>query len=158
MSGTVGIDVGSGGVRAVMLDDQLQVLGREERALPPGSRTAGGGHRLDESVVVEAARAVLDGLCRRLGERPEAVAVCGTAGTLCLHDGAGLPAAAAVAYDDHRHGTGLERVRAWHRQVPRVVGTIRDLARRGRIRAATDGSAVLSYSPPLLSHNGDGRR
>ncbi|HEV7465968.1 MAG TPA: hypothetical protein VGP96_06690 [Candidatus Dormibacteraeota bacterium] len=42
--------------------------------------------------------------------------------------------------------------------VPQVVGTIRDLARRGRIRAVTDGSAVLSYSPPLLSHNGDGRR
>ncbi|MEA2614820.1 MAG: D-ribulokinase [Chloroflexota bacterium] len=120
MSGTVGIDVGSGGVRAVMLDDRLRVLGREERALPPGSRSAGGGHRLDESVLVETARAVLDGLCRRLGERPEAVAVCGTAGTLCLHDGAGLPAAAAVAYDDHRHGTGLERVSAWHRQVPRA--------------------------------------
>ena len=120
MGGTVGIDVGSGGVRAVMLDDRLHVLGREERTLPPGIRSAGGGHRLDESTLIAAAREVLDCLCRRLGERPEAVAVCGTAGTLCLHDGSGRIAADAVAYDDHRHGTGLDRVREWRRQVPRV--------------------------------------
>lgn len=33
--------------------------------------------------------------------------------------------------------------------VPQVVGRIRDLARRGRIRALPDGSAVLSYTPLL---------
>jgi hypothetical protein len=33
--------------------------------------------------------------------------------------------------------------------VPQVVGRIRDLARRGRVRALPDGSAVLSYSPLL---------
>jgi hypothetical protein len=34
--------------------------------------------------------------------------------------------------------------------VPQVVGRIRDLARRGRIRALPDGSAVLSYTPLLV--------
>jgi hypothetical protein len=34
--------------------------------------------------------------------------------------------------------------------VPQVVGTIRDLARRGRVRALPDGSAVLWYAPALV--------
>jgi D-ribulokinase len=114
-----GLDVGSGGVRAVALDSRLRVAARAERPLPRGRRTAHGGHRLDEGAILDAARAVLDEVSRRAGPLA-AIAVSGTAGTLCLRDAAGRRAAEAVAYDDTRHGSGLERVAAWRRRVPRA--------------------------------------
>jgi D-ribulokinase len=120
MGGTVGLDVGSSGVRAVLLDGRLRVAARAELPLPPGRRTAHGGHRLDEAAVLDAARGVLEAVCRDPAGPPAAIAVCGTAGTLCLRDAAGRPPAAAVAYDDARHGGGIDRVLAWRRRVPRA--------------------------------------
>lgn len=119
MGPAVGLDVGSGGVRAVVLDSRLRLAARTEHPLPRGRRTAQGGHRLDEAGILDTVREVLGDAGGRAGP-PAAIAVCGTAGTLCLRDAAGRPAAEAVAYDDARHGSGLERVAAWRRRVPRA--------------------------------------
>ncbi len=122
--GFVGLDVGTGGVRGAVLDENMVVIGREAVRLPPGRRTDDGGHRLDEAVIHNAAARVIEAACARIGTRPAALAVSGTAGTLCFRDQAGERAAAPVAYDDGRFGSGTSRVEAWARLVPNAVRVI----------------------------------
>ncbi len=114
----VGLDLGTGGVRAVVLDERMVVVGQSEARLPPGRRSADGGHRLDERAILDAALGAVEAACASTGARPAALAASGTAGTLCLRDRSGAPAAEAVAYDDGRFGGGLARVEAWARAVP----------------------------------------
>lgn len=126
----VGLDVGTGGVRAVMLDRDGGLVRRVALPLPPGDRS-GGGHELDEAALVATATGTLAELCRVTRRAPEAVCVSSTAGTLCFRDAAGMPAAAAVAYDDRRHGAGLARVRGWRQALP------------GAARVLPAGDAIL---------------
>jgi len=112
-----GIDVGSGGVRVVILDDDGDLVCRSVRPLAPGMRPGDGAHLLDDGAMVETALVTLADACVG-GVPPEAVSVSSTSGTLCFRDARGRAAAEAVAYDDSRHGVGLERVAAWHRRVP----------------------------------------
>lgn len=120
----VGLDVGTGGVRVVVLDENMVVIAREAVRLPPGRRTDDGGHRLDETAILDAAVRVIEAACVSIAARPAALAVSGTAGTLCFRNGAGVPAAEAVAYDDGRFGSGIGREESWARLVPDAVRVI----------------------------------
>lgn len=120
----VGLDVGTGGVRAAVLDENMMVIAREAVRLRPGRRTDDGGHRLDETVILDAAVRVIEAACVSVAARPVALAVSGTAGTLCFRDRAGIPAAEAVAYDDGRFGSGIGRAASWARLVPEAVRVI----------------------------------
>lgn len=119
---TAGVDVGTSGVRAVVLDTTTgRVVARADLKIPPGTRTPDGGHVIDESPVVAAALQVLTRACGQSPEPPVAISVAGTAGTLCFRDANNVACAAAVMYDDARSGTGIERVIAWQKQIRNAV-------------------------------------
>ncbi|MFN2569348.1 MAG: FGGY-family carbohydrate kinase [Candidatus Dormibacteria bacterium] len=118
-----GIDVGTGGVRVVLLDDDGDLVSRSGMRLATGRRTEDGGHLLDDGAIMRTALAALAQACGG-DHRPEAVLVSSTSGTLCLRNLHGEPAAEAIAYDDGRHGGRLARVAAWHRLVHASVRVV----------------------------------
>lgn len=121
---SAGIDVGTSGVRAVVLDtSRRHVVAQAARPVADGVRTPDGGHRIDDDAVVDAALQVLADVARTAGNL-DAVSVAGTAGTLCFRDRDGKPCAPAVAYDDSRFGGGLPRVVAWRARVPAAARVV----------------------------------
>lgn len=121
---SAGIDLGTSGVRAAVLDtEQRRVVAHAALPLPDGERTADGGHLIDDAAVIDAALRALADVAPAAG-RIDALSVVGTAGTLCFRDCDGIACAAAVAYDDSRFGGGLERVAAWRERVPRAVRVV----------------------------------
>ena len=104
----LGIDLGTQGVRAVLLDDSGTVLGRGSAALEPGRRD-GTRHEQDPGqwwiALGAASRQALDGAAA-----PDGVAVDGTSGTVLVQDRDGSPRSAALMYDDARAHGDLESV------------------------------------------------
>ena len=106
----LGIDLGTQGVRAVLLDDSGTVLGRGSAALDPGRRS-GVTHEQDPeqwwTAVGAASRQALAG-----SPPPDGVAVDGTSGTVLVQDRDGRPRSAALMYDDARAGEDLDTVQS----------------------------------------------
>jgi ribulose kinase len=116
---TAGVDVGTSGVRAAVLDTTTgSVVARAHLTIPPGARTPDGGHVIDEAHAVQAALTVLTQVCAESPSPPGAISVAGTAGTLCFRDAGDRVCAPAVMYDDARFGIGIARVLAWKESVP----------------------------------------
>ncbi|MGH7686541.1 MAG: hypothetical protein ACREN2_06975, partial [Candidatus Dormibacteria bacterium] len=116
---TAGVDVGTSGARAVVMDTATgRVVAHAALDVLSGRRTRDGGHRIDDAAIIDAALRVLSRACATARATPAAVSVAGTAGTLCFRDARGDACAPGVAYDDQRFGTGLERVMEWRRLVP----------------------------------------
>ena len=97
---SLGIDIGTSGVRAIAIDATGAVRGQATAAMPPPTRDG-------DSVLQDAEiwwRAVVDTLARLAPLLPldqvGAIAVDGTSGTLLLADEAGLPLAPARLYND----------------------------------------------------------
>lgn len=102
MTSWLGIDLGTQGVRAVLVDDAGTVLGRGEAELRGGIRS-GARHEQDPSewwtALGTATRAALAGS----GDRPlGGLAIDGTSGTVLVQDATGLPRSPALMYDDGR--------------------------------------------------------
>jgi sugar (pentulose or hexulose) kinase len=104
----LGVDLGTQGVRVVAVSSGGDVLARAMRPLT--SRRDGLRHEQDPeqwwSALAEACRAVTAAL------RPvpiEALAMCGTSGTIVLVDAAGDPLSAGLMYDDSRAAAEAER-------------------------------------------------
>lgn len=97
-----GIDVGTQGVRAVVVAADGRVLGSGQAALR-SSRRAGGRHEQDPhewwAALGAAVRAAVDTAAP--GEF-EAVALDATSGTVLVEDAAGNPRGPALMYDDNR--------------------------------------------------------
>lgn len=104
----LGIDLGTQGVRAVLLDDSGAVLGRGSAALAPGRRS-GTRHEQDPeqwwTALGAATRQALAG-----SPAPDGVAVDGTSGTVLVQDRDGRPRSAALMYDDARARDDLDIV------------------------------------------------
>lgn len=116
---TAGLDIGTSGVRAVIVDSaDAHVIASVAVDAPSGMRTNDGGHVLDDSTVIDAALRALSRACADAGAAPAAISVAGAAGTLCFRDVRGNACAPAVAYDDVRFGGGIDRVLAWRRSIP----------------------------------------
>jgi sugar (pentulose or hexulose) kinase len=99
----LGIDLGTQGARAVLIDDAGTVLAQGSR--PLASVRSPGRHEQDPrdwtAAVAGACRDALSAAPRRaIG----AVAVCATSGTITLVDGKGEPLTAGLMYDDVRAG------------------------------------------------------
>ncbi|MEU0990414.1 FGGY-family carbohydrate kinase [Streptomyces sp. NPDC005953] len=95
----MGIDLGTQGVRAMIVDDEGTVHG--SGSAPLASHRAGDRHEQSSddwwTAVVGASRAAL-----RDGHRPRALAICSTSGTVLLTDRHGRATTPAVMYDDGR--------------------------------------------------------
>ncbi|MGI8413080.1 MAG: FGGY-family carbohydrate kinase [Solirubrobacteraceae bacterium] len=100
----LGLDLGTQSVRALVVSGDGAVLGAG--SAPLTSRRSGPRHEQDP----EQWWTALSAACRQsMAELPakstreiEALAVCGTSGTILLVDGAGDPRCAALMYDDSR--------------------------------------------------------
>lgn len=97
-----GIDVGTQGVRAVVVDDTGRLLGSGTQALRPGRRSAGRHEQQPAdwwAALVVAVRAAL----KAAGDADVvAVALDATSGTLLLEDADGIACGPALMYDDAR--------------------------------------------------------
>ncbi len=94
----LGLDVGTSGVRGIVVDAAATVVGEAAAPLPEPERQAGGGAIQDPRVWVEAMQRVVAALPRRREVR--ALAIDGTSGTLLVTDADGRPLAPARLYND----------------------------------------------------------
>jgi sugar (pentulose or hexulose) kinase len=106
-AGWLGLDLGTTGARAVVVDDDGAVLGRGEQPLA-GDRD-GPRHEQDPrawwSAAAAACRAALAGITDIHG-----VAVCATSGTVALVDADGEPVSPGLMYDDTRATAEADRL------------------------------------------------
>ncbi|MEU9476574.1 FGGY-family carbohydrate kinase [Streptomyces sp. NPDC048191] len=100
----LGIDLGTQGVRALLVTADGTVLGSGAAPLVRGRRD-GVRHEQDPGewweAVCAACRRALDGVHTRVG----GLALCGTSGTVLLTDDTGRPSSPALMYDDGRAAT-----------------------------------------------------
>lgn len=108
----LGIDVGTGGVRACAINARGNILGMESTALPSPRRD---GDAIDQEPELwwHATVAVV----RKLGRTVdlgavERISVDGTSGTLLLIDAAGRPCTPGLMYNDARAAMEAERIAA----------------------------------------------
>ncbi|GHI07694.1 carbohydrate kinase [Streptomyces cellostaticus] len=110
-SAWLGIDLGTQGVRALLVTADGSVLGSGAAPLRRGRRE-GVRHEQDPGewweAVCTACRGALGGVRVRVG----GLAVCGTSGTVLLTDGAGRPLGPALMYDDRRAAAEAGRLRS----------------------------------------------
>ena len=98
----IGIDLGTSGVRAEILDAAGASLGALRRAWPQGSRNGASGGPNDPRVWWAAVGELLRDAAGQLPDAPVAIAVDGTSATLLAVDRAGDPIGPALMYNDAR--------------------------------------------------------
>jgi sugar (pentulose or hexulose) kinase len=117
----MGIDLGTGGVRALLVDDHGTVRGRGEHRLRSGRR--GRRHEQDPEGwwrgVVAACRQALRDVA---ADRVAGVAADATSGTVVLTDATGRPLTPGLMYDDDRAVEQLRRVNQEGEAVWRGLG------------------------------------
>jgi D-ribulokinase len=98
----LGVDVGTSGVRAVLIDGQGRVVASASEPMAAPERGLAGGVTQDPAVWRRAFDRVIAALPEP--ERIRAVAIDGTSGTLLLADAAGQPLGPASMYNDASAG------------------------------------------------------
>lgn len=98
----LGIDFGTSGCRARVVDATGETVARSEAALPGPSRPEPGWSEQDPALWWAGLADVVAALPDRVRAAVAAVAVDGTSGTLLLADGGGRPLGPALLYDDTR--------------------------------------------------------
>ena len=110
----IGIDAGTGGVRALAVDASGEVAAAAKQSFPPPrGGLPRGWHEQDPESWWRAAQTCLAEVAGRLGRRAEAVAalaVDGTSGTLVCLNGAGEAVRSALMYNDARAGAEAEEL------------------------------------------------
>ena len=97
----LGLDLGTSGVRALVIDAEGQAVDTASRPLAPPDQADDGGHRQDPALWLDAALAVIAAVATRQQARPiRAIAVDGTSGTLLLTDARGTPLSPGSMYND----------------------------------------------------------
>jgi sugar (pentulose or hexulose) kinase len=108
----LGVDLGTQGVRAELVDSSGAVLGSGSAPLTSGGRTEDGRHEQDPeqwwAATCAATRAALAG---HAGVALGGVAIDSTSGTLTVQDRDGHPLGPGLMYDDRRAGEETEWVR-----------------------------------------------
>jgi sugar (pentulose or hexulose) kinase len=97
----LGVDIGTSGVRAMLIDDAAEVVAGARAPLPPPDRD-GPRSEQDPQLWWQALATVLDELGPGQLGRVRALALDGTSGTVLLADADGLPLHPALLYNDRR--------------------------------------------------------
>ena len=106
----LGIDIGTGGVRACAVDARGDIHGIASAALPP-PRQDGDARDQDPELWWQAAVTAIRKLGQTVGlDRVERVAVDGTSGTLLLIDAGGRPRSLGLMYNDARAAKEAARI------------------------------------------------
>ncbi|MCP3443223.1 FGGY-family carbohydrate kinase [Bradyrhizobium sp. CCGUVB14] len=108
----LGIDVGTGGVRACAVDGRGDLLGMETATLPPPRQD---GHAIDQDPELwwHATVVAICKLGRSIDLRTvERLCVDGTSGTLLMIDAVGRPCTPGLMYNDARAATEAARIAA----------------------------------------------
>ncbi len=109
----LGIDVGTSGIRAVVIDKQHKVIAQAQQALPPGrpwivnKQTIGFAQQPQQwwSVLTSVIRQLSDELSSQTCfclKNINSLAIDGTSGTVLLADQSGEPCSEALMYNDQR--------------------------------------------------------
>ncbi len=137
----LGIDLGTGGVRALAVSADGTVVGRGERGLQ--SRRDGPRHEQDAESWWEALGGAARDAVREIApERVAGLAACATSGTILLVGRAGEPLTPALMYDDGRAAEQAGRIgapRAW--ALPKLLWLLEErpeLAGAGRLAHQAD--------------------
>ncbi|KUM99730.1 carbohydrate kinase [Streptomyces yokosukanensis] len=107
----LGIDLGTQGVRALLVTADGAVLGSGSAPLVRGRR-GGVRHEQDPGEWWEAVRAACRAALGAARAEPAGLAVCATSGTVLLTDAAGRPTSPALMYDDGRAAAEAGRLRS----------------------------------------------
>ncbi|AZS87321.1 carbohydrate kinase [Streptomyces griseoviridis] len=107
----LGVDLGTQGVRALLVTGDGTVLGGGTAPLA-GNRRPGRHEQDPEGWWRAVCAACREALAGRRGARVGGLAVCGTSGTVLLTDPAGRPVSPALMYDDGRATAEGARARA----------------------------------------------
>ena len=108
----LGIDVGTGGVRACAVDARGTTLGMESAALPPPRQT-GDAIEQDPELWWHATEIAVSKLGRSIDLRAvERICVDGTSGTLLMIDASGRPFTPGLMYNDARAAPEAARIAA----------------------------------------------
>ncbi|MBR0719439.1 FGGY-family carbohydrate kinase [Bradyrhizobium liaoningense] len=108
----LGVDVGTGGVRACAVDARGSLLGMDSAPLPP-PRQDGNAIDQDPELWWDATADAVRKLGRRLDlEAVKRVCVDGTSGTLLMIDAAGRPCTPGLMYNDARAAAEAARIAA----------------------------------------------
>lgn len=107
----IGIDLGTSGIRACAINDQLEIMASSTLPLP-APQTHNSGVQQDPVIWWQ----VLQDVFKRLGKEihlhdVQAIAVDGTSGTVCLTDDSGVPVTTALMYNDARASKQLQHIR-----------------------------------------------
>ncbi len=150
----LGIDVGTSGVRAALVDasGDLAHLGRA--SLPP-SRRDEAGHALQEAddwwhALVTAVQALPESARRRVS----AVGLDATSGTVVAVDGAGRPLGPARMYDDRAARAAAERIARVAPPESGAHGAGSGLAKALELMEAHPRARILTQADWLLEHLG----
>ncbi|HET19437.1 MAG TPA: carbohydrate kinase [Chromatiales bacterium] len=109
----LGIDFGTSGARACVLDAEGGRLAESAVPLPPPLSTPDGGREQDPVLWWDALRALLGGLAGQIDLASlRALAIDGTSGTLVVCDAAGHPLHPALMYHDARARDEAARIAA----------------------------------------------
>ena len=107
----LGIDIGTGGVRACIVDSEGDIKGMASAALPP-PRQDGDAIDQDPELWWQATVAAVLKLGRTVSlDHVERIAVDGTSGTLLLIDADGVPCSPGLMYNDARAASEAARIK-----------------------------------------------
>ena len=102
---SIGIDLGTSGVRANAIDGEGELLAQSRVALPSSTQTRPGHQEQQPFDWWKAVLHTIDALPTDVRQAIQAIAVDGTSGTLLLSDEQGEPVSPALMYNDQRAQT-----------------------------------------------------
>jgi sugar (pentulose or hexulose) kinase len=106
----LGIDIGTSGCRAIVIDDDARVVGETRAPLPPSRRNAQGSSDQRPEDWWQTVAAMVAQIEPRLRAGVRCVAVDGTSSTLLLCTAEGRPLTPALMYNDTRSGTPAQLI------------------------------------------------
>jgi len=112
MNGFIGLDFATESARAILLNENGQILARTSTKLAPVIVGTDGSRRQDPKSWIAALDQLLSKICKQAGDlkiEPTALSISATSGTFVLCNQAGVPLTSGIMYNDSTASSPLER-------------------------------------------------